>query len=485
MHPPALSTGLCALQENVDRFSITCELSYTNEGNKKDKPQIYLSVVHIKANLSYDYVDEKLEAKDPYWTGMLQLGNLLRAKFIGLDIETKEARLSSTQGSQLGFRVEEQSPSTNMNEIFMIRANEAIAEFLKESELPGLYRSHPIPDTPDVEKFNDQMAALGIEYELTIPQRPSSFTAEQSDEQDVLTDESSVLDMLKGGGKLTLMPGGFSTKKNKKERQAEKDKDKQKEEEKAKEKKKPLLFGLAHLSEEELSKWMKPFKGVLNEVRKVEDKDDRMVMMLTTLGMFGRAYYTPDNIGHFGLGSRFYTHFTAPIRRYSDIVVHRILKGLVTETATKEEPVYTEEELDSMAEYITDQSYDAETLERRVVGAGLAMMTRREDWKDLIGIVTRVSPRMVSVVIREVLDGRIRLSDLSKQEVIVDPSESIAFIKRDEDARIKKILNSSDWLEMLDEEDEPIEVLIRLGDKKAIKIVGRDYIDGKVTVIPS
>ena len=147
--------------------------------------------------------------------------------------------------------------------------------------------------------------------------------------------------------------------------------------------------------------------------------------------------------------------------------------------------MYSEEELDGLSEYITDQSYDSETLERRVVGAGLAMMTRRPDWNDLVGLVTRVSPRMVSVVIREVLDGRIRITDLSNQEVIVDPSESIAFVKRDDDTRLRKILNSSDWLEMLDEEDEPIEVLIRLGDKKAVKIIARDYIDGKVTVIPS
>ena len=481
MHAPALSTGLCALQENVDRFAITCELSYTKDGDKKDKPKIYLAVVHVNGNLSYEYVDQKLEENDPYWIGMLELGNKLRSKFVGLDIETKEARLSSGQGSELGFRVEEASPSTNMNEIFMIRANEAIAEFLKDSGLPGLYRSHPIPDTPDVEKFNDQMAALGIDFELTIPQKPSSFSAEQENDSEVLTDETSVLDMLKGGGKLSLMSGGFTTKKSKKDKAEEKKKE---EEEKSKEKKKPLLFGLAHLSEEEVAKWMEPFKGVLNEVRKVDDESDRMVMMLTTLGMFGRAYYTPDNIGHFGLGSRCYTHFTAPIRRYSDIVVHRVLKGILN-GATAEEPVYSEEELDSLSEYITDQSYDSETLERRVVGAGLAMMTRRPDWNDLVGLVTRVSPRMVSVVIREVLDGRIRITDLSNQEVIVDPSESIAFVKRDDDARLRKILNSSDWLEMLDEEDEPIEVLIRLGDKKAVKIIARDYIDGKVTVIPS
>lgn len=486
MHAPALSTGLCALQQDVDRFSLTCELHYSKEG-ERIFVDIYESVIHVNGNLSYEYVDEKLEEGDSYWTGMLELGDLLRSKFIGLHIETKEARLSSTGVGQLGFKVEEATPSTSMNEIFMIRANEAIAEYIRDSGHPGLYRSHPIPDSPDVEKFNDQMAALGIEYSVEIPERPQSFSNLDTDEKEVLEDETSVLDMLKSGGKLTLMAGGVATKKKKDKQKRKEDKAEKKDEDQKKEdKKKNLLFGLAHLSDNDLQKWMQPFREVLEEVRTVDEESDRMVMMMTTLGMFGRAYYTQENVGHFGLGSKCYTHFTAPIRRYSDIIVHRILKGLLKKESTTEKPVYTNDELDELSEYITNQSFDAEMLERRVVGGGLAMMTRRPEWsKDLIGIVTRVSPRMVSVVIKEVLDGRIRLNDLSKQEIIVDPSESIAFIKRDEEQRIQKILTSSDWQDMLDEEDEPIEVLIRLGDKKSVKIIGRDYIGGKVTVIPT
>lgn len=479
MHPPALSTGLCALQQDIDRFALTCELQFDLNGNRT-KVDIYEAVVHVKANLSYEFVDERLEEGNPYWVGMLELGNLLRSKFNGLNVETKEARLS-TKESTLGFTVEQASPSTSMNEIFMIRANEAIAERLRDSGMHGFYRIHPIPDSPDVEKFNDQMVALGIDYEVSIPSRPTSVTGgeEEAEEEE---EEGSVLDMLKSGGKMTLMGGGMAKKKTKKEKEEEREK---KEEENA-EKSKPVMFGLAHLSEEDTEKWMAPFREVLNEVRKVEDKNLRMVMMLTTLGMFGRAYYTPDNLGHFGLGSRCYTHFTAPIRRYSDIIVHRILKGVIRGTATADKPVYTYEELEELSEHVSDQSFAAEKLEVRVVGAGLAMMTRRPDWAgNLSGVVTRVSPRMVSVVIREVLDGRIRTSDLAKGEIAVDPAESIAFVKRDEDYRMKKILNSTDWQEMLDEEGEPVEVLVRLGQTLSVKIVARDYVDGRVTVQPS
>ena len=62
--------------------------------------------------------------------------------------------------------------------------------------------------------------------------------------------------------------------------------------------------------------------ALLNAAR---DSDDRELINMSTLRSMTQAYYSPDNIGHFGLALRSYAHFTSPIRRYADLIVHRAL----------------------------------------------------------------------------------------------------------------------------------------------------------------
>ncbi|MFX0094981.1 MAG: RNB domain-containing ribonuclease, partial [Candidatus Hodarchaeota archaeon] len=94
--------------------------------------------------------------------------------------------------------------------------------------------------------------------------------------------------------------------------------------------------------------------------------------------------------GHFGLGSPCYTHFTAPIRRYSDNIVHQLLKYII-KNPKAEEPLYTDEELNELADHCSEQARAAENIEYQVKGIGVAMLTRREEWSGVIsGLVTRI-----------------------------------------------------------------------------------------------
>jgi len=76
-----------------------------------------------------------------------------------------------------------------------------------------------------------------------------------------------------------------------------------------------------------------------------------------------QARYAPDNVGHFGLGFERYTHFTSPIRRYSDLIVHRLLKAIAR--GDKEEGSYVLRNIDALCFAISDKEREASDIELR------------------------------------------------------------------------------------------------------------------------
>ena len=76
-----------------------------------------------------------------------------------------------------------------------------------------------------------------------------------------------------------------------------------------------------------------------------------------------RARYAPDNVGHFGLGFERYTHFTSPIRRYSDLVVHRLLKAI--QAGDTEEGSYVLRNIDALCYAVSDKEREAADIELR------------------------------------------------------------------------------------------------------------------------
>lgn len=103
----------------------------------------------------------------------------------------------------------------------------------------------------------------------------------------------------------------------------------------------------------------KTFITKLNKIKKIKDNDIFLydVLSSTLLMNLTKAYYTIDNIGHFGLNLENYCHFTSPIRRYSDIIIHRLLKG----------EYYDDETLKEICEHISSTENESKTLEWREI----------------------------------------------------------------------------------------------------------------------
>ena len=97
----------------------------------------------------------------------------------------------------------------------------------------------------------------------------------------------------------------------------------------------------------------------------VEDSrsDERLKVLLPlAIRTMAKAVYSPDNIGHYGLAFEYYTHFTSPIRRYSDVLVHRILFENLQNTTR-----FDKEKLSEQCRHISDQERKAMDAERESV----------------------------------------------------------------------------------------------------------------------
>jgi ribonuclease R len=172
----------------------------------------------------------------------------------------------------------------------------------------------------------------------------------------------------------------------------------------------------------------------------------------------GRAYYTPDNLGHFGLASTHYGHFTSPIRRYPDLVVHRNLKWLIA--GRKGDPPHKQESLRAMCDHCSDQERAADSLERRIKSSCLVLATLQVDGAaEAGGRITGLTPASLFVVRNDGIEARAFTRTLPGGPYEVDEWES-TLLWPSQDGR------------------EP-EVRARLGQKVRVRLAGRDVASGK------
>ena len=95
----------------------------------------------------------------------------------------------------------------------------------------------------------------------------------------------------------------------------------------------------------------------LNKLMKdVEGKPEQNILEQMAIRTMSKAEYSTDNLGHYGLGFKFYTHFTSPIRRYPDLTVHRLIrKYLIEHSMDKKEQHKWEDKLPELAEHTSQR----------------------------------------------------------------------------------------------------------------------------------
>lgn len=130
-----------------------------------------------------------------------------------------------------------------------------------------------------------------------------------------------------------------------------------------------------------------------------------------------QAKYSPQNVGHFGLASTCYCHFTSPIRRFPDLVVHRTLKRALR----NKKPPYFEDELEEMGKHLSTRERTAEEAERDVIKKFQCFFIKDKVGEIFTGVISGVTAFGFFVDLEEYLvSGVVRVIDLIDDIYVLD-----------------------------------------------------------------
>src|SRR5579872_730617 len=299
MLPLELSTDVCSLRPNLDRLVLSCLMEIDHHGEVVSY-QLCEGVIRSAERMTYTDVNAVLEGDTilrnrytplvPTFELMRDLAIILnrkRQRRGSIDFDLPEPVIEFDEfGLMKSITRSERNIAHRLIEEFMLSANECVAHYLESKHIASLYRIHEKPDAKRVYDFEVIAATFG--YSLGVGPLPIQRVQFKSDRR-----------AARGTGRQA--------------RTLEIPKD-------------------VHITPRMYQK--------LTE--KIAGKPEERILSYLMLRSLKQARYSEENVGHFALAAPTYTHFTSPIRRYPDLIVHRILKDVLRDSAERRDgPVPT------------------------------------------------------------------------------------------------------------------------------------------------
>ncbi len=151
----------------------------------------------------------------------------------------------------------------------------------------------------------------------------------------------------------------------------------------------------------------------------VKGKKEQNLVDTLTIRSMSKAIYTTDNIGHYGLSFDYYTHFTSPIRRYPDVMVHRLLQHYLDGGKSVNAEVY-----EKKCKHSSDMEYLASSAERDSIKYMQIKFMQDHQDQEFVGVISGVTDWGIYVeIVENKCEGMVRISDIKGDYYIFDEKE--------------------------------------------------------------
>ncbi|MDI3518999.1 MAG: ribonuclease [Caldanaerobacter sp.] len=166
-------------------------------------------------------------------------------------------------------------------------------------------------------------------------------------------------------------------------------------------------------------------KALQDLIRQVRGKSEQKVVETLLLRSLKRARYSPEDIGHYALAAKYYTHFTSPIRRYPDLVIHRIIKEYINGKLTEKRQRHYNRILEDIAARASERERAAEAAEREIEELKKVEYMADKVGNVYKGIISNVTSYGFFVELDNTVEGLVDVASLEDDYYVFDPERYV------------------------------------------------------------